>query len=36
MSSQVENLEAELKAAIEKTISLGRIVGVAPHIFKRG
>ena len=31
MSSQVENLEAELKAAIEKTISLGRIVGVAPQ-----
>ena len=31
MSSQVESLEAEIKAAIEKAISLGKIVGVAPH-----
>ncbi len=31
MSSQVESLEAEIKAAIEKAISLGKIVGVAPQ-----
>jgi len=31
MSSQVENLEAEIKAAIEQAISNGEIVGVAPQ-----
>ena len=32
MSSQVENLEAELRAAIEKAVLLGKIVGVTPQL----